>query len=140
MTRRGSSFRICLLFPLLSPFALPLRFYLVLFFVSLPLSSFISISLLHFRFLLHAPTSSSPPSFYSPFCCFQSRSSICFLILRFRIRGTMIYRSPPRETRVLAWQFSRSLVTLLFIPLSSFPRYIVSPTILSLHSNRVSVV
>lgn len=52
MTRRGSSFRIRLLFPHLSPLALPLRFYLVLFFVSLPLSSFISISLLHFRFLL----------------------------------------------------------------------------------------
>lgn len=45
-----------------------------------------------------------------------------------------------KRNAVLAWQFSRSLVTLLFIPLSSFPRYIVSPTILSLHSNRVSVV
>lgn len=132
-----SSFRILLLFPRCHLFSSSSSFLLFppLCFHFLFIASFLSLPFSIFLF------SSYPLVLFPPFCCFQSRASICFLILRFRIRATMIYRSPPREKRG-CWhgnfRVRLSRVTLLFIPLSSFPRYIVFPAILSLYSNRVS--
>lgn len=123
-----SSFRILLLFPRCPIFSpLPLRFYFSPRFASTFVYRFVSLPpLLHFPFLF------LPPRFIPPILLFPVARLDLLSHSSFPYSGDDdLPIATKRETRVLAWQFSRSLVAcnafihtvVEFSAIHCFPRY-----------------